>query len=139
MESWVNFGGKEGHTNVQHSAEPGFEPGTLWLEGRDPTTAPTMPLLNVYYMYQNGQINCKKNNFFSRMELGAKKVCEEKISIYFIIAPFFQSHHYGRQMHQILLSEYKLWTYIQGDLYWEGYLRLLTAYFLRPVSGWACM
>ena len=41
MESWVNFGGKEGHTNVQHSAGPGFELGTLWLEGRDLTTAPT--------------------------------------------------------------------------------------------------
>ena len=41
MESRVSFGGKEGHTNVQHSAEPGFEPGTLWLEGRDLTTAPT--------------------------------------------------------------------------------------------------
>ena len=25
----------------QYSAEPGFEPGTLWLEGRDLTTAPT--------------------------------------------------------------------------------------------------
>ena len=24
----MSFGGKEGHTNVQHSAEPGFEPGT---------------------------------------------------------------------------------------------------------------
>ena len=36
---------KEGHTNVQRSAELGFEPGTLWLEGRVLTTAPTTPHL----------------------------------------------------------------------------------------------
>ena len=29
--------------NDQLSAEPGFEPRTLWLEGRDLTTAPTTP------------------------------------------------------------------------------------------------
>ena len=31
------FGGKEGHTNIQISAKPGIEPGTLLLEGRDLT------------------------------------------------------------------------------------------------------
>ena len=30
---------KEDRTNLQRSAELGFEPGTLWLEGRDLTTA----------------------------------------------------------------------------------------------------
>ena len=43
MESCVNFGGKEGHTNIQHSAALGFEPGILWFEGRVLTSAPTMP------------------------------------------------------------------------------------------------
>ena len=41
MESRVSFGRKEGHTNVQHSAAPGFEPETLRLEGRDLTNVPT--------------------------------------------------------------------------------------------------
>ena len=29
------FDGKEGHTNIQISVEPGIKPRTLWLEGRD--------------------------------------------------------------------------------------------------------
>ena len=29
------FGGKEDHTNIQISAEPGIEPGTLWMKGKD--------------------------------------------------------------------------------------------------------
>ena len=33
----VSLGRKEGHTNVQISAEPGIELGTLWSEGRDLT------------------------------------------------------------------------------------------------------
>ena len=33
MESQVYLGGKEGHTNVQISAEPGIELGTLWMNG----------------------------------------------------------------------------------------------------------
>ena len=37
MESWVSLGGEEGHTKIQISAEPGIEPGTFWLEGRDLT------------------------------------------------------------------------------------------------------
>ena len=36
-ESWVSLGEKEGRTNVQISANPGIELGTLWLEGRDLT------------------------------------------------------------------------------------------------------
>ena len=29
MESWVNFDGNEGHANVQHLKEPGFEPASV--------------------------------------------------------------------------------------------------------------
>ena len=43
MASWVSLGGKEGRTNIQISAEPGIELGTLWSESRDLTTAPIMP------------------------------------------------------------------------------------------------
>ena len=32
MENWVNFGEKEGHTNVQHSAVPGLNPGPCGWE-----------------------------------------------------------------------------------------------------------
>ena len=35
MESWVNFSGKEGHSNIQPSTRPGIEPGTSGLGGRD--------------------------------------------------------------------------------------------------------
>ena len=35
MESLVSFGGKEGHINIQISAESGIEPKTLRLKGRD--------------------------------------------------------------------------------------------------------
>ena len=45
MESWVNFSGKEGHSNIQLSTRPGIESGTSELGGRDLTTAPTPPLL----------------------------------------------------------------------------------------------
>ena len=37
MESWVALSRKEGRTIIQISAEPGIEPGTFWLEGRDLT------------------------------------------------------------------------------------------------------
>ena len=30
---------EKSHTNVQRLAEPGIEPGTLWLEDRDLTAA----------------------------------------------------------------------------------------------------
>ena len=43
IENSVNFSGKEGR-QIFLSAEPGMEPGTLGLEGRDLTTAPTPPL-----------------------------------------------------------------------------------------------
>ena len=33
MERWVSLGVKEGRTNIQISAEPGIELGTLWSEG----------------------------------------------------------------------------------------------------------
>ena len=36
MESLVSLGGKEGLKNIPILVEPGIEPGTLWLEGRDP-------------------------------------------------------------------------------------------------------
>ena len=35
MESWVNFSGKEGHPNIQHSTRLGIEPRTSGLGGRD--------------------------------------------------------------------------------------------------------
>ena len=37
MEKWVSLGEKEGRTNIQISAEPGIELGSLWSEGRDLT------------------------------------------------------------------------------------------------------
>ena len=33
MENWFGWGGKETRTNIQILAEPGIEPGILWLEG----------------------------------------------------------------------------------------------------------
>ena len=36
-ENWVSLGRKEGRTNIQVSAKPGIQLGTLWLEGRDLT------------------------------------------------------------------------------------------------------
>ena len=35
MESWVSLGGKEDHTKIQISGEPGINMGTLWSEDRD--------------------------------------------------------------------------------------------------------
>ena len=43
MESWVGLGGKEGRTNIQISAKPGIEQGTLWLKAEILPTAPTTP------------------------------------------------------------------------------------------------
>ena len=43
MEICVSIGGKEGHTDIQISAELGIELGTLWSEGRDLTNCATMP------------------------------------------------------------------------------------------------
>ena len=37
MESWVNFGGKEGCTNIRISAKRGIEPGILWSQSKDLT------------------------------------------------------------------------------------------------------
>ena len=41
IESWVNFSGKGGHTDIQPSTRPGIGPGTFGLGGKDLTTAPT--------------------------------------------------------------------------------------------------
>ena len=41
--SVVILGCYKGYSNVQHSVEPGFEPGTSLLEGRDLSTASTTP------------------------------------------------------------------------------------------------
>ena len=52
----MNFSGKEGRQNIPVSAEPGMEPGTLGLEGRDLTTGPTPPLtthLQVLSVFQD--------------------------------------------------------------------------------------
>ena len=43
MESWVNFSGKEGHTDIQPSTRRGLNLGTFGLGGRDLTIAPTSP------------------------------------------------------------------------------------------------
>ena len=37
----LDNGRKESHTNIQISADPGIELGTLWLQSRDLTTVPT--------------------------------------------------------------------------------------------------
>ena len=42
MESWVSLGRKEGHTNIQISAEMEL-PWTLWSESNDLTIASTTP------------------------------------------------------------------------------------------------
>ena len=53
MES---FGGKKGHLRIQISAEPGIEPGILWIL----LTAPAMPLLR-----RNGYLKISIFHFFS--------------------------------------------------------------------------
>ena len=74
MESWVNFGGKEGHTGVQHSAELGFKLGTLWLEGRDLTTAPTTPLLSLFCSQSRRRERTKQDGRIYRIPSKCGKV-----------------------------------------------------------------
>ena len=44
MESWVSLGGKD-HTKISILAEPGIEPGALWLHGGKAEILPTAPLI----------------------------------------------------------------------------------------------
>ena len=53
IESWVSFRQEEGHTKIQISAEPGIEPVTLRLEGRDLTNCATTPLLILISSFYN--------------------------------------------------------------------------------------
>ena len=51
MESWVSLGGKEGCTNIQVSAEPGWNWGPCGWNAEILQTVPTMPALAFKYKH----------------------------------------------------------------------------------------
>ena len=101
------FGGKEGHTNIQISAEPGIEPGTLWLEGRDliptaPTTPPLESCLSLFHSISLHVCRYKKSLLFYIISL-----YHYIISLYhYIIIILYHYHHYHHFYNFVSSPEY---------------------------------